>query len=302
MSLFNELSRQVTLEGIGKGRLSLLGARDSILGKISGGVQGAFGNTALGGALGSIAANKAATALGGIANNELLGQADRGLSIAQDLFDGNFSDAGVNLLGSGFLDGIFFGASVYGSQARYLHSKNELFGGITPLQAKQIITDLQAVKFAKNNLFLLEISSSWMTDYDATRIFNLFCTSLNYSAQTISGDKRKIGGATIDAVVSTEPVELSLTTLDSKNGYLKQWFKDHAAATVSQDGTVGLPSRYAIKIKVIHSVIAQEDIGNGYNGEGLYRPGAIETSLSRHEHGLEEITMTFSQLDTCMGG
>lgn len=295
MSLFNNISQSL------HARQALGRDANSVLGELSGGIQGALGGGSFGAAIGAIASNQASTAIGGFADRAIgpktLGIIDTGANILNDVAGGNFDSAGLRLLDSGLLTQFIPGIGNIVAQARYLNTATPVFGGISPNKAKQMIEEMQGLDYAKKNLFLLEVSSP-LTGGVVDNAFNLFCTEASYSAQTITGEKRRVGGAHIDAVNSSDPVEMRLTTLDDKAGSIKRWFSSHSAATVHRDGTVGVPADYFIKIKIVHAFITQETNYNGYEDVGLYRAGSIETNLSRREDGLEEITMSFVQLDT----
>jgi hypothetical protein len=282
---------------------SLNDMRQNVLGGISGKVQQALGGGTFGAALGAMAANRVSTAASSVINRTIgsngLADINKGLGVFNAVNSGNFNEAGLQILGSGLLDGILPGGQSFASQARYLYSPNELFGDITPLKAKDITLEFLATKFAKNNLFLIRVKSNLYGD--VSKSFNLFCTEASYSAQSLSGEKHKVGSATVDSVSSSEPTELRLTTLDTKDGFIKQWFNDHCVKATNPDGTVGVPADYAITISVIHSAVVDDTAPFGYADEGLFRPATIETSLSRRENSLEEITMTFTQLDSYRG-
>ena len=94
--------------------------------------------------------------------------------------------------------------------------------------------------------------------------------------------------------------ELRLTTIDDQQGTLKRWFAAHHGAAAPRDGTVGVPDSYAITIKVVHAFITRGSNRGGYEDIGMFRPANMALSLSRREDGLEEVQMSFSQLDTFM--
>jgi hypothetical protein len=130
--------------------------------------------------------------------------------------------------------------------------------------------------------------------------FNLFATEVEYEPFIVAGEKRRVGGAVIDAVQGAEHVELRLTTIDDQQGTLKRWFAAHHGAAAARDGTVGVPDSYAITIKVVHAFITRGSNRGGYEDVGMFRPANMAVSLSRREDGLEEVQMSFSQLDTFM--
>lgn len=197
--------------------------------------------------------------------------------------------------------GVIDSASLAWSQAQFNATPNPLLGGITPFEARMMSEDLASRELSRKNLFLLEVTSKLLgTSVNDT--FNLFATSVEYSPYTLSGEKRRIGGGFNDTLQAGEAVEMRITTLDDKNGSIKKFFSAHAQKAISTDGTINTPSKYAIGIKVIHSVITQNSNYGSYEQIGWYRPANIEHSLSRGEQGMEEVTMTFSQLDNFMSG
>jgi len=184
----------------------------------------------------------------------------------------------------------------------YFNTPTPMFGGVSPLEALEIYHKMRGNVWCKKNLWILEIDSKLTGDNSEK--FNMFAYNLEFSPVTITGEKKQIGAAHVDLVNSADPIELTITTMDNEDGYIKLWFEKHGAACASSDGTVGLPADYAIKIRVIHGFIkkASDKDGNtaGYKSEGWYRVGNMSLSLSRSEQALSEITMTFVQLDTFM--
>jgi hypothetical protein len=222
-----------------------------------------------------------------------------GMDAVGDLMRGGLESAGMRLLDCGLLPGIGWMTAQIASQIQYWNTPTPLFGGITPTDAKRIYEEMREHDLAKKNLWLIDVSSKLNSGaYNMPDRFNMFATEVEYEPFIVAGDKHKVGGAVVDAVQGKEPVELRLTTLDDKDGNLKQWFALHHKAAAAPDGTVGVPGSYAIKIKVAHAVIVMEH--KAWEFAGLFRPVNIATSLSRREDGLEEIQMTFSELDTFM--
>ena len=180
--------------------------------------------------------------------------------------------------------------------------KTPVFGGISPQDAKLIYDQMRSETFAKKNLWRVTVTSSLASVNVPAERFNLFATEVDYSVFTIQADKVKIGGMTVDLVDSAEPIELRITTLDDQSGTLKRWFRAHFEAVTANDGTVNEPAKYAIGIKVSHGFINpdEEPEDGRFEINGYFRPQSLDLSLSRREDALEEISMTFSQLDTFM--
>lgn len=223
-----------------------------------------------------------------------------GINAGGRLLNGDIGGAVGGVIDSGILTQHFpFLTGLY-STAAFMATPTPLFGGISPAMARQIYEQCQAETYARKNLFLVEVSGYSGTGAAGEFKFNLFTTDVSYAPYTITGDKQKIGAATVDLVTGGEPVELSMTTLDDEAGTLKDWFSQRAALAAHADGTVGLPIEYLLKIRVVHSFITPETAGGAYKGTGYYRPGNLALSLSRRDDNLEELQMTFSQGDTFM--
>lgn len=291
--------------------LSGLGLGGNFLGSVDGAIRsgaekaGAYAGTALGGGKLATAAAKAGTSMGAsIASNKmnsavpahLRNAINTGAMAGGQLLNGDWEGAALSVLESGEVDKVL--GNVLGGQAsqgRYWARASQLYGGITPTEARRIYGDAISARRAKKNLFLLKVGSALSGDFSQT--FNLFCTDIDLNPMNITGEKRRVGSAMVDCVQSSEAVELRITTMDDRSGTLKRWFEDHAAAVASRDGTVGVPADYAITFTIQHAFVGD---ARGFEGKGLYRAASYEVGLSRREDALEEIQMTFTQLDTFM--
>lgn len=295
MSMYNDVAESLSKQG-------LLGSTRSGLSSAAGSAASSvFGNSVLSKAGATIAKSAAVNAAMSQVNKYIpLAQQQAlrvGSGVVGDLMQGNVSDAGLRVLDSGFLNDALPGMSNVAAQTRYWNTPTPLFGGITPTEAQRIYSEMRSQKLAKKNLWLIEVSSN-IDDgrWNEITKFNMFCTEVEFR-NTVSGEKRRAGGAVVDVVTGKEPVDLQMTTLDDQTGTLKRWFDAHAGVVSAPDGTLGLPAQYAIAINVTHAFIVA---GKGYVEKGLFRPSERSVSLSRREDGLEELQMTFSQLDTFM--
>jgi len=296
------------LSGGGAG-LADLAKGGNLLGKADGAIRsgaasaGEFGAGVLGGGKLATAAMKAGSTMGaGIVSGKMnslvpahvRNAVNAGAAAAGQALSGDWQGAAVTALESGEVDrmlgGVMRGAA---SQGRYWGGSSQLYGGISPDVARRIYSEVMSVRRAKKNLFLLKVSSALGGDFSQT--FNLFCTDIEMNPATLSGEKRRVGAAVIDSVQTAEPVDLRITTLDDQAGTLKLWFERHADAVAARDGTVGVPASYAITFTVQHAFVGE---ARGFEGKGLYRPVGYEVGLSRRDDALEEIQMTFTQLDT----
>lgn len=303
MSLYNNVAESLSSQG-------LLGSIRSGLNATLGGAADSAVQSLGGGKLAQavVGMGKSAAVHAGMnaVNKYIPIQAQRALNVgagaAGDLMRGDWDAAGLRLLDSGllneFLPGFGGGAA---SQAVYWDTATPLLGGISPSEAKRIYDQVRGERLAKKNLWLLEVTSNLNNGArNMPDRFNLFATEVEYSPLIVAGDKHRVGGAVIDAVQGAEPVELRMTTLDDQAGSLKKWFAAHHGAAAPRDGTVGVPDSFAITIRVVHSFITAESNRGGYEDIGLFRPVNLDVSLSRREDGLQEVQMTFSQLDTFM--
>lgn len=297
MSLYESISKGLASKGLST---AIGNASDSLLGGVSDTISGVFGNSTFGKAVANIGTSMARNAAVGVVNKYIPASMQRmvnaGTGALGDVLNGDFSNAGLRVLDSGILADIIPGMDGVGTQARFFGTPTPLFGGISPAEAQQIYQDMRSTNYCRKNLFLIEVSSR-LGSFDR---FNLFVTDVDYAPLTITGEKRKIGAGHIDTVNSADPVEMRMTTYDDDAGMLKNWFRTHAEACASQDGTVGVPDRYAINIKIVHGFITQGSNRGGYEDVGLFRTGNIDAGLSRKEDGLQELQMSFVQLDTFM--
>jgi hypothetical protein len=213
---------------------------------------------------------------------------NQGGAIANAVQNGDFVSAGMEAF-----------RAVQGMHGGFMHKANPLFGGVSPHEARKISQRLGSQALTRKNIFYLEITSA--LGYGAHNMpakFNMYATDVEYSPFILSGDKQKVGGAPVDLTNGSEPVELSITTYDDDSGTLKRWFSAHHAAAAARDGTIGEPGRYAIHIEVLHGYTQNRLVG--YRDIGLFRPENLSISLSRHDDNMEELQMSFTQLDPFM--
>lgn len=297
MSLYNNVSD--SLRGLTGGGNFLAGVDSSIRGGISSAATRAA-SAAGGGPLAENIAQRASTMAGNAASNamnshmppEVKRAINAGAGSANILLEGgSWEDAAVHILDSGIADKALGKFGVRNSS----HIRSQLYGGISAADAKRIHSEAISTRRAKKNLFLLKVGSAMEGDF--SHEFNLFCTDIEHAPVIIVGDRSQIGGAVVDLPNANEVDEMRITTLDDRNGTMKKWFERHGAAVVARDGTVGVPASYAITITIEHAFVGNT---KGFESKGLFRAVTYESSLSRREDSLEEITMSFTQLDTFM--
>lgn len=299
MSLYNNIAENLSSQGLTG---SIRSGLDSALGGVAGSASKALGGSKLAQTVTNMGKSMASNAAMNLVNKYVPLKAQRAINMgagaAGDLMRGDWDSAGMRLLDSGLLNDLLPGMGGVASQTKFWGGPTPLFGGISPTEAKRIYDEMRGQRLSKKNLWLIEVSSRLQGD--ASQRFNLFATDVEYEPYILAGEKRRIGGAVVDVVQGAEPVELRLTTMDDQTGSLKKWFAAHHGKAASRDGTIGVPDSYAITIKVVHSFITRDSNRGGYEDAGLFRPVNLSVSLSRREDGLQEVQMTFSQLDTFM--
>jgi hypothetical protein len=208
-----------------------------------------------------------------------------------ELQSGNFDEFALGVLED-------FGI---GTTNRHFNKKTAMLGGLSPQETLTLYQRHQGIEFCRKNLWFLEVSSALSGENE---LFNMFAYNMDFSPVTLTGEKKQIGASHVDLVSSSDPVEMTITTLDDVSGSIKQWFEAHGSACAASDGTVGVPADYAIRIKVTHAFVDRntdkDGNGLGYVSKGLFRVGNMSLGLSRSEQALSEITMSFVQLDTFM--
>ncbi|MFM0060051.1 hypothetical protein PQR64_30910 [Paraburkholderia phytofirmans] len=230
-----------------------------------------------------------------------------GTNALGQIASGNFLGAAATLANA--FSGKFPLGSEVATQLYFQNTPTPLFGGISPSEAKQIYNAFAALQIAKKNLFLVEISdadpaSSLFTSgagalyTPGSRAFNLFVTDIEYAPATISGDKRRIGSASMDSVGGFEPVEMRIAAIDDIIGTIKTWMQYKCSLVTNADGTVGLPIDYLVRIRVLHSFITDDSNTGGYEDTYLMRPVSVSSSLSRRDDAVQEVQLTFTQFDT----
>lgn len=297
MSLFNKIS------GAGASG-NVIGRADGAIRSGASSVGQRAGELAGGGRLAG-AVGQAGAAMGGQAVSRAMhshippgmrGAINSGAQAASQIASGDIEGGILTALESG-LAGDALGNLLSGqsSQGRYWSAANMLYGGITPSEAKRIYQEAIDTGRAKKNLFLLKVQSNLVGDY--SHEFNLFCTDVERGYGEVTGSKSRAGGALVDTLQQREAGTVRITTMDDRTGLLKRWFLDHVVAMAAHDGTFGVPNDYAVVITLQHAFVG--DVG-GFASSMLCRAQSCESSLSRREDAMEELQMTFTQLDTFM--
>lgn len=209
-------------------------------------------------------------------------------------------------------------ASVLDLSTPFDRQPTPLLGGITLRDARDALTKGSGAKYAHKNFFIIKASFAQQAravadggvsvPARASNVdINFFATEVSYNPTTIGGEARQIGAAIMDGVSTNDRTDLRITTLDDQNGRLKKWFRRIAdRAAQSNDGTFSVPAAYVVRFDITHAVVEgydnypQDDGFEPYTDTFAMRPAGIEFDLSRRDVGMQEITMSWTQVDTFM--
>lgn len=297
MSLFNSVADSLAKKSVSN---SISSGVTSALSGIADTIAGTLGGGSFGQAIGNIASDSVRNAATGLYNKLVpLRQqrlANLGGNVLGDILNGDFNEAGIDILNSGFLHELLPGMDSAGSQARFRSSRIRGFGGLTPDKAQQMHQAMRNVELARKNLWMLEVTSA--IGGDVFDHFNMLATSVEYSPAAVSGEKVQVGSASIDSVTTSDPTELSMSVMDDRDGTLRSWFTALCRTATPEDGTVTPPAYYTVKIRVLHGIITEFGTFGAYQNVGYFRPVSLQLNLDRSEDGLEMTQITFTQQDS----
>ncbi len=303
MSLYNNVSDSLLSKGVFG---SIKSGIDSALGGAASKVTSALGGSAIAqratGAIQSAATQAAKRAIDKHVPYALKQKIETAGGIAGSILQGDYEGAVLRGMDGGLFDGLLGSLSGFSKQEAARQRPTPMFGGVSLAEAQRVHNEVMQAKHSRKNLFFIEITS--YAEGDITRVFNLMCVDVDYSPFQVRGEKKYVGGAAVDGVQGQEAVEMRFTTYDTTDGELKRFFARHHAMCAARDGTVGLPAQYALHIKIVDGVVGGGNLlsttTGGYTDEGLFRVQSLEKSMSRREQALQELQLTFSQLDTFM--
>lgn len=266
---------------------SLLGGLGQGLGQ---GVAGVLGDSALG-KFGSQAANAAI----GLATHEVskrISSAAQNWAYDVDQKIENGARKGLSGLGLNAFD-----------NQRQKHDALLFAGGLSLVDMKQIIDEVQADTLARKNFYVLQINDRSgqgpVEGADGNRsLFNLFTTQLSVNAFDIGGETIQIGSGELDVVNTSARSELNLTVLDTADGIIKDWATRKASYTAPSNGTVMPPYYYLFDVRIVYGTnVAYKQF---YDQVYTMRVASMQNDVSRSEQGLEEVPLRFVQSDTFM--
>lgn len=190
--------------------------------------------------------------------------------------------------------------------------RNPLLGNLTPRQVMEIQRKVAEAKPSRKNLFYIRIADSSMDAVGPTMgeknfaLFDLLALDVSYSSATLTGDKVPIGSSIMDKVTGIEAVEIQVTTIDDEAGSIKRWFDYKVRQVANRDGTFNVPTKYAFEMEIAHGVpyahgttpdFTDEEKNRIFSEKYRVRAVSIQHELSRRDQSLQELQMTFTQLD-----
>ncbi|WP_109479094.1 hypothetical protein [Paraburkholderia sp. C35] len=307
MSIFDAVARDLGA-GSNSSRFDDINQRPQLGGSTGSGGLLDNVNSALNGLnslnVGGFSVGGAGTALVKNAVGKLAPQASGALSKALrgDLLGAGLDAFGQTALGKRINNAL---TSDTATQLLFEATANPLLGGITPLEARQIIQEMQSTNYAKKNLFFLEILDFYPGNGVAGKtsgLFNLFATSVSIGPCTAEADAINVGSAQMDSVHGSSRTEMRITTFDDAYGSIQRWFETRFDGMAHNDGTFGVPADYLVQVRLLQAAVndtVMQRFG-GLERKWVMRPGTLETEMNRGEDGLQEIQLSFTQFDTFM--
>lgn len=193
---------------------------------------------------------------------------------------------------------------------------NELLGWMTPRQVAEIQKLIRDAGPVRKNVFCLRIADpnppameidGVAAGVGVAGMFDLLAMDVSYSLFTLTGDKVPIGSAVMDKVTGIEAVEIQVTTIDDETGTLKRWFERKCAQAANPDGTFNPQGKYAFEMEIVHGLphdhgisptLPAEKVAKVFSNRYRVRTASVQCEMSRRDQALQELQMTFTQVDT----
>jgi hypothetical protein len=206
---------------------------------------------------------------------------------------------------------------------------NPLLGGYSRKETQKMAQLALSKAYAKNNLFLVRLTDynyptkhsglkAFPDDFeaDANRMLDLLAMSVSYNPVAITGDTVKLGMLQGDSIQQSERVEVRMTFLDYSNGAIKRYLIAKKNRMVNRDGTANPPESYILMLTIYHldQTVGTTKVGNkligvfdeekllkgGQEQSYLVRVSALDIDLNKREDSLQELQVTFTQIDQFM--
>lgn len=193
---------------------------------------------------------------------------------------------------------------------------NELLGWLTPRQVAEIQSMVRQAGPVRKNVFCIRIADPNPPPMEiggvaagagVAGLFDLLAVDVSYTPRSITGDKVSVGSAVMDKVTGTEAVDIQVTTIDDERGTLKRWFERKCGQVANGDGTFNPVGRYAFEMEIVHGLphdhglspqLPADKVDKAYSNAYRVRPVSLQVEMSRRDQALQELQMTFTQVDT----
>lgn len=177
-----------------------------------------------------------------------------------------------------------------------------LAGGLSMWDMLDIHARTNGDDLSRKNFYILEINdrsrASPVINGEKYSQFNLLTTSLSFNSFDIQGESIPIGSVELDKLGSNAKTVLNLTCYDDKWGTIKQWAALKSQVMTGSDGTFLPPVYYCFEVRIVFGTNIPDP--KFYEQIYLMRVQTMPHELTRQENGLEELNLTFSQVDTFM--
>lgn len=260
------------------------------------------GGSLLGGVTSQLGA-RLGNSLGGRLGAAVLGQVGNAVSrrvagVVQPL--ANRADAWLNGQFNNMLGAV--GLNLFSKDVDLSDGALNIAGGLSFKDMWQAVQAVDAYTLSRKNFYVLEINDRSYQSPTAKdgrhSLFNLLTTNLSFTPVTINSDAVAVGSIELDRLQSSGRTEMTLTCMDDQWGTIKNWAKGRASAVAPSDGTFSIPFLYLFDVKVIFGTNVEQS--EYYNETYTMRLSDMTHELSRSGQALEEITLKFTQWDTCM--
>ncbi|WP_340615828.1 phage tail protein [Xenorhabdus entomophaga] len=90
----------------------------------------------------------------------------------------------------------------------------------------------------------------WAIEADGLNGLDMFVKDITYDSVTIETEAKQIGAVVFNKPTHREAGTITITVRDSEEGAIARWFDERADRVTNGDGTVNLPSQYAMGIRI----------------------------------------------------
>lgn len=194
-----------------------------------------------------------------------------------------------------------FGLNAFDNET-IAHDALHHLGNLSIWDAWQNYKLMNIDNLSHKNFFVLEINdrsnSAPTSNGNRHSQFNLLCTSLSFTSFDIPSEAVQVGSIELDKPSANAKTVLNITVFDDEIGTIKRWAENKATMITASDGTFMPPAYYVFEVRIVFG----SNIANSAFYEQIYlmRVQTMPHELSRNDQGLEELQLTFTQVDTFM--